>query len=164
MMKLSREEIGARVLARLEEIKQMPTKVYGRWIEGRVNDLLAFSLSQIAAFQEDGSEFDRGKLQMEASAIPLAAAYMLGRKDAAQRFSRVLIAMRRYLGSFDPDNQPSRGKLYAVINRALEVYGWPASEKRAPSSDDPDFSWEGNIPDVNEKGGDDLDEILHDLR
>lgn len=162
---LSRLEIVQRVLSLIAEIKAMPDKVYDRWMDGRAVDLTVLAITQIEAMTEqDSRQFNIEKLRMQASAIPLTVAYMFGRKDAAQRFSRVLIAMRRYLGSFDPDDQPSRSKLFAVIGRALEVYGWPEPEPRDERHEDALQDALVELRNLRSKGGDDLDEILHDLR
>lgn len=167
---LSKEEIGKRVTALIDEIYDMPDKVYERWIKGRLSDLTCFAMTILAAmktvYPEHSPVFTEDKLGIQASTIPLTIAYMLGRRDAAKRFSRVLQAMRRYIGTFDPDEQPSRSKIFAAIGQALEVYGWPEQKKPDLQHDDliQDALAEFRSPLDEEGGDDDIQTILRDLR
>lgn len=152
---LTPAQVGRRALELVEMIQEMPDEVYARWIGGRAIDLTALSVTIMAAMEEDSPQFDKEKLRMQAASIPLAIAYMLGRQDAAKRFSRVLRPLLK-----NPE-------LARVVGTALRIYGWPESKPRPPQ---PIRDVLKNILDdlaASAQKGDDDNDLhfdLHDLR
>lgn len=158
--KLTPRRVGERVIALVQEIKDMPSRFYDRWIGQRANDLTAMAITIIAAMNEpDSLEFDKDALQMQAATLPLAVVYMLGRQDAARRFSRVLKAILDRIDN--PEFPEDARQIDRVIETALRIYGWPESR---PALGDSSEQEKRMLDELTKKGGDDLDYILHGLR